>query len=423
MSFAPDPELERLQTEAASGAPDALYRLGAALVVRAQPEAAWPLHLRAAEAGHAGAQIELARMLLHGVGTAADPPRAVDWLSRAEAAGNAVAGYFLALVAVGGIAAPRDGRINERLRAAVDAGFPPALLAAAIHFGRKPHPDDQALCLQLLERAASAGDRVAALLLAERLARGEGCAPDPEAAAAVRTQLAARDIPALPAVTADTPVQEPVPPRTLAIEDALRAPAARMLAERPRVGVVDGLLSADDCRLLIAAARPALRGSQTVDPDTGLPIAMPIRTSSDSSFDPVMEDLALRVVQLRMAAAAGIDLPHAEYLTVLRYQPGQEYRPHRDYVPPGSIERDRPHAGNRQRSICVYLNDVEAGGETEFPLAKVRVPPRAGRAVVFDNLLPDGRPDMDSLHAGLPVERGEKWLATLWIRQGRYRAF
>ena len=49
--------------------------------------------------------------------------------------------------------------------------------------------------------------------------------------------------------------------------------------------------------------------------------------------------------------------------------------------------------------------------------------PTAGRAVVFDNLLEDGSPDVDSLHADLPVQRGVKWLATLWLRQAPYRYF
>jgi len=66
---------------------------------------------------------------------------------------------------------------------------------------------------------------------------------------------------------------------------------------------------------------------------------------------------------------------------------------------------------------------VEAGGATAFPKAGVTVQPKSGRAVVFDNLREDGSPEPDSLHAGLPVERGEKWLATLWIRQGQYRAW
>ena len=136
----------------------------------------------------------------------------------------------------------------------------------------------------------------------------------------------------------------------------------------------------------------------------------------------------MRLVQWRMAAAAGLELVEAEPLIVLRYAPGQEYKPHRDYLPPASIARDGPQAGNRRRTICAYLNPVAAGGATAFPVAGLQVEPQPGRAVVFDNLRyddtsPQGRPDPDSLHAGMPVEAGEKWLATLWIRQGRYRAF
>jgi hypothetical protein len=84
---------------------------------------------------------------------------------------------------------------------------------------------------------------------------------------------------------------------------------------------------------------------------------------------------------------------------------------------------DRPHAGNRTRTVCVYLNPVAAGGDTDFPVAGVRVAPEVGKAVIFDSLHADGTPNPDSLHAGLPVEDGEKWLATLWIRQGRYRVW
>lgn len=415
--------LDSLRRAAGGGDVDATYRLAAALVVRQQVDEAFALHQRAAEGGHASAQVELARMLMYGIVDAADPAAAVHWLERAEAAGNPVAAYYLALVALGGVALPRDGRINERLMAAINAGYPLALRAAAIHFGRKPHAEDQAMCVLLLQRAAGAGDAVAACLLAERLEHGEGIAVQPDAAAGLRAQVSAHHAHALPAISAPTPKQPPSPPRQLSLDDAMWPAPATVLSMQPCVAVVDGLLSADECRLLIATSQPHLRGSQTVDPETGLPIALPLRTSSDASLDPMLEDIALRTVQLRICAAAGIDLPHAEHLTVLRYEPGQQYRPHRDYVPPGAIERDRPQAGNRARTICVYLNDVEAGGETEFPVAGLKIAPKAGTAVLFDNLDAEGMPDPDSLHAGLPVERGVKWLATLWLRQGRYRDF
>lgn len=284
--------------------------------------------------------------------------------------------------------------------------------------------------MRLLAHGANLGDAVAAQLLADRLARGEGCQPQPGAAAGLRKQLAMAGVGALPAVTAAIPpVVYPlresglVPPGTLALEDALQAAPVETLSQAPHVMQIDHLLSADECRLLIACAMPGLRRSQALDPVTGQAMPMALRTSSDASFDPIVEDLALRLVQLRMARSARMELTHAEHLIVLRYRPGEEYRPHRDYRPASSLLSDRPQAGNRARTICVYLNDVEAGGETEFPIAGVRVTPQAGRAVVFDNLHPDGRPDENSLHAGRPVERGEKWLATLWLRERRYRHY
>lgn len=418
-----DTALERLRSAAAEHSPQAWFQLAQGLVARHAMEEAYGWHHRAAEAGFAPAQIELARMQLHGIGTGRNAEQAVEWLLRAEPSGNPVAAYMLAMIAVGGVAVPLDGRINQRVLTALNAGFAPALRAVAIHFGRKRDPQDQQRCLQLLEHAASRGDWVAALLLAERLARGEGCGMDKEAADDLMEQLQSNGIAPLPALSVAEVASAPKAPGTLALEDVLQTSSARTVSEHPHVRVIDGLLSSDECRLLIAAARPMLQRSQTFDPETGAPLAVQIRTSNDASFDPLVEDLSLRLVQQRMASAAGMELTQAEHLVVLDYEPGQEYRPHRDYRPPESLRNDVPEAGNRARTICVYLNEPEAGGETEFPVAGVKVAPAAGRAVIFDNLHADGSPDMDSLHAGLPVQRGEKWLATLWIRQGRYRAY
>lgn len=417
-------ELETLRRDAAHGGAEALYRLGRALVSMGEVEEAAGAYRQAAEARHLGASLEICRMQLYGVGLPVATEDAVQRLLQLEQAGHAEASYLLALVAVGGIAVPRNQLLNQRLLSAVQAGITPALRAAALHFGRRPDPADQSLALQFLDQAARQGDAICALLLAERLAHGEGCAPDAEAARTLLEQLEAAGYPALPPVSApQAPSTWQGTPAEIALEETLAVPALRNLAARPCVGVVDDLLSADECRFLIATARPALRRSQTVDPLTGLPVEIEIRTSTDTSLDPVQEDLATRLVQLRMAAAAGLELSLAEYLTVLCYDPGEQYRPHRDYMPPSSIERDKPEAGNRQRTLCAYLNDVAAGGATAFPVAGLEVAPKAGRAVVFDNLRPDGIPDVDSLHAGLPVETGQKWLATLWIRQGRYRHF
>lgn len=421
-----DTELLALRAAAAGGQPADAARLALALVQRGEMDEAYALHRGAAEAGHGGAQVECARMLLYGIGTDAAPHEAVRWLERAERQGNVVAGYFLALIALGSVVLPREGRINQRVLAAVNAGFPPALRAAAIHFGRRDNPRDQTVCLQLLQRAAQAGDGIAAQLLHARLVRGEGCPPDPGSAADLKRRLDAAGAMPLPAASAGRPARDArhaPPPGMVALEDALQTPPLVQRSASPRVSEIEGLLSADECRLLMACASQLLRRSSTLDPQTGRPAATQLRTSHDASFDPILEDLALRAVQLRIARAARMELVHAEQLIVLRYGPGEEYRPHRDYLNAASLAADRPDAGNRARTICVYLNDVDAGGATEFPAAGVRIAPRAGCAVVFDNLHPDGRPDAESLHAGLPVERGEKWLATLWLRERRYRGY
>ena len=67
--------------------------------------------------------------------------------------------------------------------------------------------------------------------------------------------------------------------------------------------------------------------------------------------------------------------------------------------------------------MLVYLNDDYAGGETLFLKNGLKVRGRTGDAILFRNAADDGTPDPTALHAGLPVNSGEKYLASRWIRQ------
>lgn len=415
-----DDDLAALRADAAGGVPEPLFRLANALAGAGQLDEAASLFRRAAMAGHGGAQVEYARMLLFGQGCAAEPHRAVEWLLQAEGLGNPIAGYWLAWVAIGSVLLPRDGQINQRMLTAVQHDFPLALRAAAIHFGRKPGAAEQVMCMKLLDRAAGRGDVVSALLLAERLQRGEGCAVQPKAAAAMRARLRTNGVEALPSTVAP-PVQADYPrhPRRgadmpassmLAFEEVLTPPPARELAARPRVLQVDSLLSSDECRLLMASA--LLRDGA---PDRSPAAAMP-----SVRFAPIHEDFALRMLQLRLARTARAEFGQAEPLLVEHVVPGMSEWRHRDYLTPETLAADRTGAGNRRTTVCVCLRPPEAGGGMEFPFGELETLPGAGRAVVFDNLR-DGMLDRDSMHAALPVLRGEQWQATLWLREGRYR--
>jgi hypothetical protein len=400
---------------------EAQYQRAMRLVFERRYREAFALYFDAAEHEHAAAQLELGRMHLYGVGCNPDPLAGVHWLERSERHHHPVASYLLALIAVGGRALPRDfAVINSRIHSAMSADYPPALRAAALHFGRKPQ--DQALCIELLSQAADRGDAISAALLAERFRLGEGCAADFNAAARFRAQADELGAPRLPHIA--VPLAPDIGDAdTLAFQQILQLPQAKLQSEQPRVRIFDQLLSADECRYLILLGSHKLQPSMIEDHETGDAVSNGLRTSSSCRIDPAEEDFSVRLLQLRLAAAAGVRHCNSEHLSIIRYLPGEQYYPHHDYTPAGAVEHDKPQAGNRARTIFVYLNNVSAGGETDFPVANVRVTPAAGRAVTFDNLCNDGTPDPDTLHAGLPVLAGEKWLATLWLRQLSYRDY
>ena len=364
-------------------------------------------------------------MCLYAVGAELDVAQAVDWLHRAERAGHPGASYLLALIALGGIAMERDlEATGHRLLAAAKAGLVPAVRALAMHFGRdRTNVAAMRQSEALLAQGAAQHDGVSAALLAERVRHGELVGDMRYALDAldrVARNAGIRSMPPLPA--------SPVVPGTndrlqLDLESSLRAPTFVACSRAPRIAIVDGLLSTEDCRYIIAMGMPHLTRSRVADPDSDGWIQHPGRTSDDTSFDPLREDFHLRLLQLRMAAAIGMEFTCAEPMVLLHYGPGQEYFPHRDYLPPEALAANQPEAGQRAITLLCYLSEVEAGGQTIFPKPNRIVTPAAGRAVAFWNLDDDGRPDPDTLHAGLPVQTGEKWLATLWLRERRHRFF
>lgn len=192
--------------------------------------------------------------------------------------------------------------------------------------------------------------------------------------------------------------------------------------ERPRLSIHHDVLSELDCVYVMALAEPSLAPSFVNDASSGQPVRHPNRTSQSMAFPGHDGDLWLRHLQRRLAHLAGLPLLNSERLAVLRYGVGEEYRLHRDYLHVGSTDQ-KDHAGQRLTTAFCYLNTVEAGGETDFPELGVRIMPKRGVVVLFDNVNVDGSPDPSTLHAGMPVLRGEKWLLTSWFRQRRLRDF
>ena len=195
----------------------------------------------------------------------------------------------------------------------------------------------------------------------------------------------------------------------------------RVLAamRNPRVIVFGSLLADDECDALVELARVRLERSQTVDTDTGGNEINEARTSEGMFFARGEAPLIARL-EARMAALLNWPLENGEGLQILRYRPGAEYKPHYDYfdpAQPGSATILK-RGGQRVGSLVMYLNTPLAGGATTFPDVALEVAPIKGNAVFFSYDRP--HPMTRTLHGGAPVIDGEKWVATKWLREGRF---
>ena len=277
---------------------------------------------------------------------------------------------------------------------------------ATWHLIGEPVPRDLRLARNLLARAVAIGHVDAALMEVALVANGSGGVADWTAALGL-LRVAARN--------------DPLAADHLALLDAmhidaqglpLRVPAPERLSDSPDVVRYTALFTPPECAHIAGIAAEMLEPATVLDPATGKPIAHPVRTSYGTVIGPAKESLPIRALNHRLAAISGTSTAQGEPLAVLRYTPGQQYRPHLDSIAGA--------ANQRVKTVLVYLNQGFAGGETRFLANGLTVSARAGDAIVFRNVLPDGQPDRRSEHAGLPVTQGSKWLATRWIRAAPY---
>ncbi len=187
---------------------------------------------------------------------------------------------------------------------------------------------------------------------------------------------------------------------------------------RPTIAVLDGVLDAVECDQLRALATTRLARSEVVSPGTGVGVVQDIRTSEGANFGRSENELIARV-DTRAAAIMRMAEDHGEGLQAMRYGVGAQYVPHFDFFPPDDpgSQSHLKNGGQRVSTLIMYLNDVEAGGETVFPRIDFSYVPRKGQALYFEYTAPDGSLDPLSLHGGAPVVRGEKWILTKWMRE------
>lgn len=438
MNATPDSAL--LQS-AQAGDPQAQTRVGIGLFSRGEHAQARTWLERAARHDVPEACNLLGLMHLNGIGVPQRPALAAGFLQRAAARGLKEACYTLGNLMFNGIGVPVDAvRASDLLLQAAELHHLPALRTLGLLHCLAEHGSTQnAVALYCLRLAAQGGDALSQYLLATQLLQQSAAAQQAEGlhwlerAAGRQVYCAVARLERL-ASGADRerwqsiaqtyrPGAAPERPPALTVPDLEKlahTDAAVVDTMVPgTVWQITQVLAPLMCEHFMNLARPALTPSYVADPDSGKLLTNDVRTSSSMFFQLSLYDFIAGLALRQIAHLAGHDIAQAEPLAVLRYLPGQQYKPHFDYfVSRGNREElVDGRGGQRQTTLFVYLNDVEAGGETDFPLLHASVLPAQGKAVKFVNLDAHGEPDTRTLHAGKPVIRGEKWLLTVWFRQ------
>jgi prolyl 4-hydroxylase len=190
--------------------------------------------------------------------------------------------------------------------------------------------------------------------------------------------------------------------------------------QQPRLLVLQGVLSQAECAALIQESQPKLERSRTIDRESGGTELNAARTSEGTYFHHTESELLLRINQ-RIASLTRWPLENGEPLQILHYGEGAQYEPHYDYFDPADPGTPKlvSQGGQRVATLIIYLNDPQGGGATIFPDLGLEVAAVQGNAVFFSYDRP--HPSTRTLHGGTAVTRGEKWIATRWMREGPYR--
>lgn len=190
----------------------------------------------------------------------------------------------------------------------------------------------------------------------------------------------------------------------------------RAKVETAQMYTIPDYLSDDECALLIAmiddVARPSTLLATSEDPE--------YRTSSSSDLD--RWDETVFALDSRIAELLGIPPENAETMQGQRYAVDQQFRAHCDYFheSSGYWAKMAESGGQRTWTAMAYLNDVDEGGATWFPRAGIRFKPKRGMLVIWNNMCPDGSPNYDTLHEGMRVIEGTKYIITKWFRENAW---
>ena len=275
-------------------------------------------------------------------------------------------------------------------------------LAERLLLGIETKPDQKA-AYRMVQQAARLGHPDGRRAWVYLTAAGIGRKADPKAAKEMLAELAREDrFAALQLAFLDH----------VTCEKRLAELEPKVISQDPYIALFPGLFSAAECKYLAVLGTPWLERASVVGLD-GKPRMDLVRDAESCSVPNLAEDLVVQAVNRCIAEATGTEPGWGEPLNILKYAPGQQYKPHHDGTGSDNVSV-------RALTALIWLNDAFEGGETDFPKINVRVRGGVGDMLVFRNVRDNGDFDERMIHAGLPVTEGVKWMASRWIRTKPY---
>lgn len=393
-----------LQKAADLNYPDALYTLGSRFLEGPREGQDWDRGFAMFSQAYAGGLKWLAPTLgvFHALGIGTDASWAAGLKIVGDSAGE---GQITSLVQIAMLTAMREPdhpAIETMLSYSAQRGEPFAMFALASRKLAGGNEEDEAEAWHWMREAAAKNHPLAHLMVGRSGPAGATSVTPPALALEAITSLDWKGL-------LDGLQEPPLP----------SGPDSISISDDPKIARHPAVLTQAECGHLAFQAIPHLSSSGTIHPVTGEVVESPIRTSAHATFWPINQDLVIHAINCRVAQISGLPWTHQEMLCVLFYAPGQEYKPHHDFLVPDKDGRNEQleKSGQRVGTFMIYLNEDYAGGETEFLNLDLKFRGAQGEGLYFENMLADGSGDERTLHTGLPVTSGNKWLASKWIRE------
>jgi prolyl 4-hydroxylase len=186
---------------------------------------------------------------------------------------------------------------------------------------------------------------------------------------------------------------------------------SKICSNKVELFTIDNFLSNEECLELINIGETKLYDSKTTNEITAY------RTSSTCDLGLIDNEL-VNNINKKICDFMQIDNSFSEPIQMQKYLVGQEFKRHTDYFKVNfDYEDNAKIQGNRTWTFMIYLNNVEEGGETQFFNINRCFTPKMGQVIFWNNLNLDGTGNLDTLHAGLPIIKGKKYIITKWFRE------